>query len=78
MNDQKPKEYQENWKNLIKRMGSEELAREELARKLRLAADQVERGGYPDIFGCYCDPGDLLSHGFIEGITVVLSNPWPG
>ncbi len=78
MKDQQPNEFQQNWKNLISRMGSEDAARKELARKLRLAADQVEKKTYPDVFGCYCENGELLANGFIEGITVVLSDPWSG
>jgi hypothetical protein len=69
---------QRRWFALQERMGSEEAARKELARKLRLAADQVERRSYPDVFGCVCDPGELCTNNFIERISVTLSFPWPG
>lgn len=69
---------QENWRKLIERMGSEEAARKELARKLRLAAEYVEKEGFPDVFGCHCEPGNMLQNSFIERVAVVISDVWPG
>lgn len=77
-NKEKIEKLEPDWKNLIKREGSEEAARKELARKLRLAADQVEKGSYPKVYDCVCEEGDLCKNNFIERVSVTLSHPWPG
>jgi len=43
---------QANWFALIDREGSEQAARRYLATWLRQAAEQVERGTLPDVYGC--------------------------
>lgn len=65
--------HQQNWFNLVKQMG-EPAARAHLVAKLRAAADQIERGSYPKVFGC-----ELREHGLpMETISVTLSHPWGG
>lgn len=70
--------YHQNWRDLIAREGSEAAARKRLAKALRDAADQIERGGFPDVYGCAIPEHGLLGDSFIAETTVVLSNPWPG
>lgn len=70
--------YQANWRALVRREGSEQAARVYLAQQLRAAADQVEAGGYPDVFGCSLPSHGLLGDDFIGLVGVVLSHPWPG
>ena len=80
-NPNPPSHSQERWWALIKRMGSEEAARKELARQLRVAADQVEAGPWPDVYGCdvFYEDGEMpCDNGFIDSVSVTLSNPWPG
>jgi len=70
---------QEAWWEVRDKMGKE-AARKHLATKLRAFADQVDRGGYPDIFGAAVEeePGVCQRGRFIERLSVTLSNPWPG
>lgn len=60
-------------------MGEEEL-RKRTVESLREVADKLDKsaGSWPGIY--YCDlPEDPLMKGtFIDGITVVISYPWPG
>lgn len=70
---------QEKWFALKDNLGEQE-ARKLLAQQLRLSADQVEKGGYPDVFGCQVkekNPDDLYEP-FIWTVSVTLSYPWPG
>jgi hypothetical protein len=70
---------QARWHKLRDELGEEE-ARKFLAEKLRDAADQVEKGGWPDVFGCEfreVNPDDLYEP-FIWTVAVTLSYPWPG
>lgn len=66
------------WRGLVIDHG-EAGARKELARKLRLFADQVERGTYPDVYACECAPGQqICEKDIVERISVTLSHPWGG
>lgn len=70
---------QARWHKLLDELGDKE-ARKFLAEKLREAANQVEKGGYPDVFGCEykeVNPNDLYEP-FIWTVAVTLSYPWPG
>lgn len=70
---------QARWHKLRAELGDKE-ARKFLAEKLRDAANQVEKGGYPDVFGCEykeVNPNDLYEP-FIWTVAVTLSYPWPG
>lgn len=60
--------------------GDEQAADRYVAQRLREAADVIERGGYPRVFGCEVPtPGnELLEGSFIGTISVTLSHPWPG
>jgi len=76
-----PSHSQDRWWALVKRTGSEEAARKELARQLRAAADQVEAGAWPDVYGCtvFHDDGEMpCENSFIDTVSVTLSHPWPG
>ena len=74
-----PGRTQGKWRELIARTGSEDAARRELARQLRLAADIVERPGYPDVFACEVTlRDDWEKETFIMSIGVTVSYPWPG
>jgi hypothetical protein len=70
---------QARWHKLRDELGNIE-ARKFLAEKLRDAADQVEKGGWPDVFGCEfkeVNPDDPYEP-FIWTVAVTLSYPWPG
>lgn len=70
---------QARWNKLTDELGDKE-ARKFLAEKLREAADQVEKRGMPDVFGCEYkekNPDDLYEP-FIWTVSVTLSYPWPG
>lgn len=69
---------QENWFKLIDDLGSEDAARAELIRQLRMFADKIESGKYPRVFGCECKNGADLSGEMMPSITVILSYPWGG
>jgi hypothetical protein len=73
-----PTNPQANWLALIQREGSEQAARAHLAARLREAAEQVERGTYPDVFGCKLPAYGLTGDDFMGEISVTLSYPWPG
>jgi hypothetical protein len=70
---------QQNWFDLKDKLGNKE-ARKHLVNELRKAADQVEKGGYPDVFGCQLkpEPDPKWGEPFIWTISVTLSYPWPG
>jgi hypothetical protein len=72
----KPAGCQATWFDLIKRCGSEEAARAELARQLRRAAELVETRGYPDVFGCEIWVGQEPES--METVSVTLSYLWGG
>lgn len=70
---------QARWHKLVDELGDKE-ARKFLAEKLREAADQVEKRGMPDVFGCEfkeVDPNAIYQP-FIWTVAVTLSYPWPG
>lgn len=69
---------QDEYHELRSKLTDEE-ADKVIIQKLRMVADQIESGKYPKVFGCKL-PSDNLCQGesFIEEITVVMSNPWPG
>ncbi len=78
MGSVEPYNCQDTWFKLVEELG-EEGARKELARLLRLAADTVERGGYPDVLGCELPLGRKICQGeFLSTVSVTLSLPWPG
>lgn len=69
---------QHHWFALCEKLGSEEAARKHVAMNLRYAAVLIEKGGFPDIFGCDVPVGTPFSDTFIETFSVTLSQPWPG
>jgi len=74
---------QEKYKALERRLGGEGPACKEIARKLRIFADHLDKiaddpSVWPKVYGCNIEEGDLLSNSFIERVSVVLSDPWPG
>lgn len=72
---------QQNWFAMIKEAGSEEAAGKEVARQLRLAADQIESGKYPRVFGIELpnpNPDFDSFEDIMQTYSVTLSHPWPG
>lgn len=79
-----PLSEQTEWFNLREKHG-EEAAYLELARRLREAADHLEKLAsgekqWPDVFGCRYPRSEPIASGksFIDGVSVTLSWPWPG
>lgn len=74
-----PWPVQDTWFEMIRAHG-EDAARALVVAKLRAFAAAIEAKSYPDIFGVAMErPGaSPCSEDFIEGVTVVLSMPWPG
>jgi hypothetical protein len=69
---------QNSWLVLVDKHG-EPKARKILANSLRVFADQVEKGGFPDIFGCEVMAGSRpCENTVIETVSVTLSHPWGG
>ncbi len=72
-----PAETDKNWQSV--RNEADRLAREYLASRLREAADLVQSGGYPAVYGCRVPaPEEDLGSALTFDIGVVLSHPWPG
>jgi hypothetical protein len=65
---------QKNWFSLCGELGEQE-ARNFLVCKLRETADQIERGGMPDVFGCRLTEPDIFP---MRTVSVTLSDVWPG
>jgi len=77
-NREKFKHPQRTWWDLCDKHGEQD-SRKILANSLRAFAAQVEKGGYPDVFGCKVMAGDHpCQKDFIETVSVTLSHPWPG
>jgi hypothetical protein len=78
-----PYPQQLEWWELKKRHGDKG-AYSELARRLRQAADHLDKlakgGGWPDVFGCDYPASEPMCSGehFIDSVGVTLSHPWPG
>jgi hypothetical protein len=60
-------------------MGDEEL-RKRTVESLREVADKLDKsaGSWPGIYYCDLPEDPLMKNTFIDGITVVISYPWPG
>lgn len=74
---------QDKYRDLVKKHGGEAEACKEIARKLRIFADHLDKiaeddSVWPKVYGCIVEEGDLLSNSFIERVSVTLSDPWPG
>ena len=65
-------DHQWEWFELCRKLGDPG-ARAALVARLRTAADQVERGGYPNVYGCR-----MWESGPMQGVDVILSMPWGG
>lgn len=74
----------ENWMIMRRTLGETE-ARKRLVQALRDAADQIERGGFPDVYGCEVPNEGLTGVESETGwpeimgrTSVTLSHPWGG
>lgn len=68
---------QDRWFDLSKRLGGDAEAKAHIVRMLRHAADLIEKGGWPDVYGCDV-PDEPFKDNFIETFRVDLSYPWLG
>jgi len=72
----------EKWNELVDEKGHRG-ACNEVSRKLRIFADHIDKiaeneNTWPGVYAASVEPGGLLSNSFIESVSVVLSDPWPG
>lgn len=74
-NEEKDRKFRQ-----LRRECGDEVVRERCIAALREVADKLEQsaGGYPFIYYCNLPKDPLLDKTFIDGITVVISYPWPG